>query len=102
MRPVVIAFAAFIAAAPAVSAQQAADQPAAQPEAATTESVTSTATPAAVQAPADGLSDLPVVQPSFETSEARDSGQAVDNRTRNILAVVGAVVIVVALLSFIS
>jgi hypothetical protein len=103
MRPLVFAFVAALAAAPGVSAQQAVDQPAAQQEAVTTtEAVSETAAPSTVKAPANGLSDLETVQPSFEVNEASEVSQSVDNRTRNILAIVGAVVIVLALIAFVG
>jgi hypothetical protein len=103
MRPLVFAFVAALVVAPGVSAQQAVDQPAAQQEAVTTtEAVSETAVPSTVKAPANGLSDLETVQPSFEVNEASEVSQSVDNRTRNILAIVGAVVIVLALIAFVG
>jgi hypothetical protein len=103
MRSIAIAIVAALVAAPALSAQQAADQvPATQIEVQSTAPAAPAAVPAAVAPAQSHLADMEVVQPRF--NDARDSDVAaaqVDNRTRNILAVVGAVVVVLALLAFI-
>jgi hypothetical protein len=105
MRSIAIAFVAALVAAPALSAQQAADQaPAAQTEVrAPAAPVAPAAVPATVAPPQSHLADMEVVQPRF--SEASDTDMAVtqvDNRTRNLLAIVGVVVIVIALVAFLT
>jgi hypothetical protein len=104
MRFIVIAFVAAFAATPA-SAQQAGHQaPAAQVEtgAAAVQAAPAVA-PSAVAPAQRHMAGPEVVQPRFNDERVADTGSAaqVDPRTRNILAIIGAVVVVLALLAFI-
>jgi hypothetical protein len=115
MRFIAIAFVAALAAIP-VSAQQAATAQVETGAAAVPASVAApAAVPAGVAPAATGAAapsvapaarhpaGLEVVQPRFSDASSVDlaMGAQVDTRTRNILAVIGAVVVVLALLSFV-
>jgi hypothetical protein len=101
MRSIAMAFVAALVAAPALSAQQATEiAPAQQVEAAAAADVAAPAAAATVAPVSNGLSDLQTVRPNLAPSDAAAESAQVDTRTRNILAVVGAVVIVLALLAF--
>jgi Mn2+/Fe2+ NRAMP family transporter len=102
MRSIAIAFVAALVAAPAVSAQQAVEQvPVEQTETRAEAAAPVTAVPATVAPTSGGFSGVETVSPNFDGANDAAAAAQVDNRTRNILAIVGAVVIVLALLAFI-
>jgi len=105
MRYIAIAFVAALVAMP-VSAQQAVDQAAAaQIETGATAAPAPSADVPATVAPAQRqLERLEVVQPRFNDASNIDMAMAaqVDTRTRNILAVIGAVVVVLAVIAFVT
>jgi len=102
---IAIAFVAVLVAVPVPAQQAAAPVAPAQTETgATAAPVPSADVPATVAPAQRQLERLDVVQPSFDDARNVDLAMAtqIDTRTRNILEVIGAVVVVLAVIAFVT